>query len=111
MIINVLRICSYEFCASPQHSSPIPRIARNAYTDFALSYERASIKATAVSHISNSLREMQVGSVSRVTPYIFDGRTRANHVVDANTPFAASALPVRPCHKSSWPTSRRVGFR
>jgi len=80
-------------------------------TDFASSYERTSIKATAVSRISNSLWKMQVGSVLRVTPYIFDGRTRANHVVDASTPFATSTLPVRPCHKSSWPTSRRVGFR
>lgn len=62
----------------------------------------------AVSRISNSLWDAQVGSVSRVTPYIFDGRTRANHVVDANTPFATSTLlPVR-THKSSWPTSRRV---
>lgn len=55
------------------------------------------------------LWDAQVGSVSRITPYIFDGRMRANHVVDANTPFTTSyeLLPVR-THKSSWPTSRRV---
>lgn len=32
-----------------------------------------------------------------------------NRIVDANTSFTTSTLlPVQPCHKSSWPTSKRV---
>jgi len=53
--------------------------------------------------------DAQVGSVSRVTPYISLTVERGQIMLfDANIPFTASTLlPVR-AHKSSWPTSRRV---
>lgn len=88
----------------------IMRIYVCAWTDFASRYTRVDQPSRRFRVISNSVwdvHELNRFRGSRRTSLMVErGR---NHVVDASTSFTTSTLlPVQPCHKSSWPTSRRV---
>lgn len=80
-----------------------------AWTSFASRYTRVDQPCRKFRVISNSVwnvHELDRFRGSRRTSLMVErGR---NHVVDASSSFTSTLLPVQLCHKSSWPTSRRV---